>query len=363
MRRRHRGFSLIELAVVLVGAGLMLGVVWQLRPLWESRGAQPGPDQGALIADARESLAGFALTHAQLPCADADGNGRGDCDSGGEGLPWRDLGIREPSHPIRYVPAASLTSEPGDEAYQPAGVDDNQQNGLDLCANLLQAGSSGSGVPVGSSAQTVASAFVLAAPGADRTFQGNNRAAGFDLPGRRRASSDDIVVAQGLRGLAARLGCPERLARARTAAASAQATASLERVAALNRDFREVAFNIQQMNLEDVRASLVHATTLAAVTSLLYVVEAVTIAQGSPEPLTASALLGIAGETAVLGSVLGRIMAELGVAADRLNTRDDQFGNARDNRRNARDFYDRVAAEAERQRKRAEEADKRGLLP
>ena len=71
---RIRGFTLIEVAIVVAIVGVLLGAMlaplsarYELVRLRQARGA---------LAQAEEALYGFALTHGRLPCPDRNGDGR-----------------------------------------------------------------------------------------------------------------------------------------------------------------------------------------------------------------------------------------------------------------------------------------------
>ena len=93
---RDRGFTLIEVAIVVGIVGLILGALlaplsarYELARLRQARGE---------LAEARDALYGFALTHGRLPCPDSSGDGIEDADDGGcvaeEGnVPSADLGV------------------------------------------------------------------------------------------------------------------------------------------------------------------------------------------------------------------------------------------------------------------------------
>ena len=99
MTRRARGFSLVEMAVVLVIVGLMIGGL--LTPLsMQLEQRRVGETQKAMD-EAREALMGFAMRNGYLPCpAVSPGNGLEDrsganCTGGKRVglLPWATLGV------------------------------------------------------------------------------------------------------------------------------------------------------------------------------------------------------------------------------------------------------------------------------
>jgi prepilin-type N-terminal cleavage/methylation domain-containing protein len=101
--RSQQGFTLIEMAIVLVILGLLLGGV--LSPL-AARQEQTRRDENAeLLEKAREALIGFALVNERLPCPDTDAPGsatsgqeNAPCgslpsDFHADRLPWVTLGV------------------------------------------------------------------------------------------------------------------------------------------------------------------------------------------------------------------------------------------------------------------------------
>ncbi len=101
LQRRQAGFSLIEIAIVLVIVGLMIGgLVTPLTVQFEQRKVA---DTQKALDEAKEALTGFALLHGYLPCpAVSSMNGLEDrrgARCNGEKrvgiLPWATLGLRK----------------------------------------------------------------------------------------------------------------------------------------------------------------------------------------------------------------------------------------------------------------------------
>jgi len=101
--RPQHGFTLMEMAIVLVILGLLLGGV--LAPL-SARQEQDRRDENAgLLEKARDALIGFALVNGRLPCPDMDAAGSptsgqenagcapGATDFHAGRLPWVTLGV------------------------------------------------------------------------------------------------------------------------------------------------------------------------------------------------------------------------------------------------------------------------------
>ena len=104
MNPRSAGFTLTELAVVLVIVALLLGGM--LVPLSTQYDLRKVADTESQLRDIREALLGFAAINGRLPCPDTDtdptvasyGVEESDCsgDATTEGfLPWKTLGVRE----------------------------------------------------------------------------------------------------------------------------------------------------------------------------------------------------------------------------------------------------------------------------
>jgi len=104
MKRRHAGFTLIELAIGLVIITLLIGGL--AVPLTAQLQARRVLETQRTLEAARDALLGYAMTHRaagtnrHLPCPDTDTppDGRenrnaGNCVSNGGVLPWVDLGV------------------------------------------------------------------------------------------------------------------------------------------------------------------------------------------------------------------------------------------------------------------------------
>ena len=148
-----RGFSLTEMAVVLVIVAILIaGLVIPLATQQDIRARQ---DTENMLTNLREALLGYAASHAAgdgrpyLPCPDTDDDGRenraGGVCSGQEGrIPWADLGLgRNDAWNNRYryrVTAAFSSSATG---FTLASAGD-----LNVCADAACAASVAASVPV-----------------------------------------------------------------------------------------------------------------------------------------------------------------------------------------------------------------------
>ncbi|MCK9487851.1 MAG: hypothetical protein M0Q42_00335 [Xanthomonadales bacterium] len=257
--------ALIELALVLAILAVTGALAWsllaQMRPTLEQGRIGEQLDQAAL------ALQGFALVHHRLPCPDLSGDGRqgdgdgvcpADVDQGG--LPWRDLGLSRLLQ-VRYGVHRSGASGQADlvqarERYTPAlptGILPLTPliDGMDFCVALGNAlVGSGSGLADG-----VAAAFVLAYPGAG-DGDGFDQPAGFSLPGAPASATADIVRAVGPGELAARLECPYRRGQIDGAARALAAATDLVAHGDQYVGFRQLAYDIREMNVRLAEATL-----------------------------------------------------------------------------------------------------------
>ncbi len=95
----ENGFTLVEMAVVLVIVGLMLGGL--LMPLSAQMDQSNLSKTRKDLDEIKEALIGYAMVNGRLPCPDTDGNGTDDgCSntnstvSSGGNLPWVELGVQ-----------------------------------------------------------------------------------------------------------------------------------------------------------------------------------------------------------------------------------------------------------------------------
>jgi type II secretory pathway pseudopilin PulG len=256
----QQGWSLVELAVGLVISALLTVLLVTLLPVGSR--ILDREHQQQELSQAEEALLGYARVHARMPAADSNGDGRADAGSTDGWLPVNDLalGSRMRIHyqvqPHFLQPAGDLFRPLLPPAYdaQTAG----NVNGLDFCMRLLLDQRNGTtlgglGMPV---------AYYLAHSGgsgqdraeADKTWKVTAQM----LPGS--ATTETVALAAtGPGEFAARLSCPDRLARAQGSAQSALASYSAKRMADFNEKFRTFDVEVAKLTLEQAEAGLAFA--------------------------------------------------------------------------------------------------------
>ncbi|MCA1788329.1 MAG: prepilin-type N-terminal cleavage/methylation domain-containing protein [Thioalkalivibrio sp.] len=232
---RERGFSLIEVSVVLAVLGLLLVGLVSFQVLLDRQATSE--EQSRQLVRAEESLLGFVYENHRLPCPASDEEGVEDCSAGGKGfLPWRTLGIPEESLGTMRYGAYRGNEADSDLArridrFEPLGVsptgvpeslDLGEANLVDFCRALDREGRStresadADSLRVEGDAGARNVAYALALPGRhDADGDGNDYdgANGSDEPRFERpgaganASNDDRVAAAGFESLHGYLSC------------------------------------------------------------------------------------------------------------------------------------------------------------
>lgn len=274
-RLRQAGFSLVELAVSLAIVGLLGVIAWR----WVASTREPlqRPAIMGQLAEAQAAVEGFVLARGRLPCAAATTGGAEACGNAAAVLlPWRDLGLSSRFSQLRYgvnragtgldlaavpaVPATKTAVSPASaspdlglgfpgvpvtiDATTPANIAtaaglvtgamgsaaDRRivANGLDWC-RVLRRYAADSAPPAAVlratnpvDATSITLAFIIAHPGMNGVFEGNNTGVTFDFPGRAQTDTfDDLAVGVGPSDLSARIGCVARLSAMQAAAQGA----------------------------------------------------------------------------------------------------------------------------------------------
>lgn len=102
-----RGFSLLSLAIWMIGLGLVIVVVLALLPSAEER--RRVEQTVAVLGDAQDALLSFVVENSRLPAPDTDGDGLENAGSTTGALPYRSMGlptraVDQVSVPLRYTP-------------------------------------------------------------------------------------------------------------------------------------------------------------------------------------------------------------------------------------------------------------------
>lgn len=268
-RLRQAGLSLVELAVSLAIIGILGVIAWR----WVASTREPlqRPAIMGQLAEAQAAVEGYVLAQGRLPCPAPTTSGTSDCDDAAAVLlPWRTLGLSSQFSQFRYrvnqagdynlanpttpnmvmpnlgfdytlgILAApkntemdealgKLRGKPGVVGAIPAALTQSGfTNGLDWCRVLRRyaadpappAGVLRATNPVDSTSMPLA--FIIAHPGVNNVFEGNNTGVSFDFPGRAQTSTfDDLAVGVGPSDLSARIGCVARLSAMQAAAQGA----------------------------------------------------------------------------------------------------------------------------------------------
>lgn len=263
--KKHGGYTLIELSIVLVILGIVLVLIWRFVGFNANYALANAQREEMRSADA--AISGFVLSHARLPCPDTNGDGAEDCAVGNAvgKLPTITIGLSQyDAGRIRYGvyrnPSKTLANDADDadlavqanrmpmlatRGVPPAGpvgydlYNNKEKNGIDFCVALRNAANDSENdgfVHVVAPTKNINVAYALALAGRDNAdqagglFDASNAATGvaFEAPSRvTDGSYDDRVVAVGFGRLIGRLNCSETLAAATHAHANAATMAEI----------------------------------------------------------------------------------------------------------------------------------------
>ncbi len=328
MNNRHRqsGWSLIELAVSLVIAALLTGLLFALLPL--GRQAATGDLRQRQLAQSEEALLGFGLSHYHLPFADGDGDGEADAGTSSGWLPVRTLGL-PPRLRVRYEVDAQLAAEasrqfaphlpPGEEARV-----SSTPNGLDLCIRLFTQQRDNRTLGI----LGLPAAYALAAP-ADPGAAMAGPPVAIPLPGSEDAAGKPMLsTAAGPGELASRMACPQLLARAHGAAQAAMTAYSIRQAASFNRDFRAFDVRIAKLVQAQSEAALAFASVGLAMGLFDQAMGVILMAAGWPPDGFAIAV-GIAENITSMTSI-GYAIASVVLAKNDLDSANQTLADAED---------------------------------
>lgn len=93
--KSQRGFTLLEMAIVMVVLGLLLGGM--LIPLSTQMEKKDRDETERALEEIKDALIGYAMANGRLPCPDTDNDGiinmSGTCSNQQGTIPWVDLGV------------------------------------------------------------------------------------------------------------------------------------------------------------------------------------------------------------------------------------------------------------------------------
>lgn len=356
---RTGGFSLLELAVVLVVMGVLGVALWRVLPLGrEVANADPAQD----LALAEEALQGYALAHYHLPTADTNNDGDSDAGATLGWLPTRTLGL--PSRiRLHYQVAPPLAAAPS-ERFEPmlppvttttpvTPVAAPQLNGLDLCITIRDQQTTPS-LTLGSGASSVGTAFALALP-----TEPNQAPATPPLPGSE-AAIQRHVLALGPGGLASRLDCADRIVRTTAAARAAFAAYDIARFADEFVRVREFAYAVNESSILFAQADIALAAFNMVLATATGVLTAMEMALGWP-PATGAVIAGAT--ILVTAAQLGLAIYGVIAAAEALTEAEAGVADADKQRNEAKAYRDRMHALAGKSYSHADALNQAGLDP
>lgn len=199
--QRQSGFSLVELAVVLVIVALLIGGM--LLPLSAQRDVRSLAETQKVLAEIREALIGYAIINGKLPCPMLDtmtdpanaayGLAPASCSPGAEGyLPWKTLGVSEID---AWGQKRSVSTDPF-TGYWRYRVDDSFSTAFTLNSTATQMSVKDAAANLLTEASPNAPVAVVYSTGANQTRDGLNGDGTADVyqAGDSSSSFDDQLI-------------------------------------------------------------------------------------------------------------------------------------------------------------------------
>ncbi len=361
-RTSSGGWTLLEMAVVLVIAALLAVVIVPMLPLGAELGEQELADQR--IAKAQDALVGYARSHYRLPYADQDGDGREDIGALSGRLPSATLGLPEIT-PMGYGLEAELALAADARNYNPdlpvvAGTSTTaESSGLDFCVRLAGAKHRSSTPTSG----PVNSAFAV-----------SHRLPNGDLPaslsitnagdGPQPGQSTIKTSALGMGELYTRLGCVERLPRAFAAAQSAQTAQSAYLLAEQHLKMYEFYVEVADLNRSNADVAVAFAAydlasglINAAITAMMAINDI------APPKNAFKVTVAIAQGLIVVAQITTTVMGLIASAEEAKKESDADFAAAESARDNAAAELERLKALRNAATVKARQLDSTGLNP
>lgn len=342
-KRDSAGWTLVELAVVLVITALLTTAAISLFPIGTQLAENEVAQQRMLQAD--QALVGFARAHNRLPFADNDNDGKEDIGAFNGALPHITLELPSDFR-LAYSTSSALTSTISASHYAPdlplkSGEDGKtvlpaNLNGLDFCVALSALEKESAIVSV----EGYRTAFAL---GHDALFDGirSNELITVSTPNSLDTQDgSSLHAAIGIGELYARLDCPFYLSRAFSAAQAARSAQSHYLLARQSDKIGQFYIEIAQIEHDfNVVSHFFAALNLGFGAFEL----TMGIASGIPDILGEDAF---AVAVAVVQTAVA--IAQLGVAADELIKAEESMKSSEENLEYTRNQASQATAQLER---------------
>lgn len=235
LKQSSRGFSLVDIAIVLIILGTLLVVAIGIVPHYLHKLSLENDKQALTRAD--KAVQGFLISHARLPCPDNTGDGVENCTASVGSVPWKTLDFPAASvddnflH-LRYSAYRNIAAKANlstlQNSYVPvvpngATVPTNL-NGLDFCQGLVNAQvvafsalytSSGTGTAQHNVAYAIAASGFANADGLGNGFDGTHTGTSVKFGANnqpRDYTYDDLLVVRDFSTLFKSLSCEHLIA-------------------------------------------------------------------------------------------------------------------------------------------------------